>query len=157
MQAAFEEALAISRRLAEQDLNNAGWQSDLAVAHNRLGGVLQGQGKLTEAMAAFEEALAISRRLAEQVPSNQLPDADALYRRALAIDEASYGPDHPNVARDLNNLAKLLQVTNRLGQAEPLMRRRTGDRRDVLRPGPPQRRPRPQQPGATVAGYEPAR
>ena len=26
-------------------------------------------------------------------------------RRALAIDEQSYGPDHPNVARDLNNLA----------------------------------------------------
>ena len=47
-QAAFEEALAISRRLAEQDPNNAGWQSDLAVAHNRLGGVLQAQGKLTE-------------------------------------------------------------------------------------------------------------
>ena len=44
-------------------------------------------------------------------------------RRALAIDEASYGPDHPNVATDLNNLAQLLQATNRLGEAEPLMRR----------------------------------
>ena len=44
-------------------------------------------------------------------------------RRALAIDEASYGPDHPNVARDLNNLAQLLQATNRLTEAEPLMRR----------------------------------
>ena len=44
-------------------------------------------------------------------------------RRALAIDEASYGPDHPNVASDLNNLASLLQATNRLGEAEPLMRR----------------------------------
>ena len=27
-------------------------------------------------------------------------------RRALAIDEESYGPDHPNVASDLNNLAR---------------------------------------------------
>ena len=44
-------------------------------------------------------------------------------RRALAIDEASYGPDHPDVAIDLNNLAQLLQATNRLGEAEPLMRR----------------------------------
>ena len=44
-------------------------------------------------------------------------------RRALAIDERSYGPDHPDVARDLNNLAQLLQATNRLGEAEPLMRR----------------------------------
>ena len=44
-------------------------------------------------------------------------------RRALAIDEASYGPDHPNVAIRLNNLAQLLQATNRLGEAEPLSRR----------------------------------
>ena len=44
-------------------------------------------------------------------------------RRALAIDEASYGAEHPNVARDLNNLAQLLQATHRLAEAEPLMRR----------------------------------
>ena len=44
-------------------------------------------------------------------------------RRALAIDEKSFGPDHPNVAIDLNNLAQLLQATNRLAEAEPLMRR----------------------------------
>ena len=44
-------------------------------------------------------------------------------RRALAIDERSFGPDHPNVAIDLNNLAGLLQATNRLAEAEPLMRR----------------------------------
>ena len=44
-------------------------------------------------------------------------------RRALAIDEASYGNDHPNVARDLNNLAQLLVATARLAEAEPLLRR----------------------------------
>ena len=44
-------------------------------------------------------------------------------RRALAIDEASFGPDHPNVAIGLNNLAALLRATNRLAEAEPLMRR----------------------------------
>ena len=49
--------------------------------------------------------------------------AEPLYRRALAIDEASFGAEHHNVARDLNNLAQLLQATNRLGEAEPLMRR----------------------------------
>ena len=43
-------------------------------------------------------------------------------RRALAIDEHSFGPDHPNVATDLNNLAQLLKATNRLAEAEPLMR-----------------------------------
>ena len=44
-------------------------------------------------------------------------------RRALQIDEDSFGPNHPDVAIDLNNLALLLQDTNRLADAEPLMRR----------------------------------
>jgi len=55
--------------------------------------------------------------------TNRLPEAEPLYRRALAIDEASYGPDHPKVARDLNSLAVLLKATNRLAEAEPLHRR----------------------------------
>jgi tetratricopeptide (TPR) repeat protein len=49
--------------------------------------------------------------------------AEPLMRRALEIDEKSYGPDHPNVAIRLNNLAQLLQATNRLQEAEPLYRR----------------------------------
>ena len=49
-------------------------------------------------------------------------EAEPLMRRALAIDEASYGPDHSEVARTLSNLAQLLQATNRLEEAEPLMR-----------------------------------
>ena len=47
-------------------------------------------------------------------------------RRALEIDEASFGKDHPNVARDLNNLAQLLKATNRLEEAELLMQRTLG-------------------------------
>jgi tetratricopeptide (TPR) repeat protein len=50
-------------------------------------------------------------------------EAEPLMRRSLAIAEASFGNEHPNVARDLNNLAQLLQATNRLSEAEPLMRR----------------------------------
>ena len=44
-------------------------------------------------------------------------------RRALAIAEASFGSHHPNVAVALSNLARLLQDTNRLTDAEPLVRR----------------------------------
>jgi len=53
----------------------------------------------------------------------QFREAEPLLRRALAIDEQSYGLDHPDVARDLNNLAGLLYATNRLAEAEPLFRR----------------------------------
>ena len=49
--------------------------------------------------------------------------AEPLMRRALAIEEARYGLEHPKVAIGLHNLAQLLQATNRLPEAEPLMRR----------------------------------
>jgi tetratricopeptide (TPR) repeat protein len=49
--------------------------------------------------------------------------AERFSRRALAIDEASLGPNHPTVATHLNNLAELLRATNRLAEAEPLYRR----------------------------------
>src|SRR5271166_4614588 len=77
-QAAFEEYLAISRRLAEQNPSNAGWQLELAGAQSRIGGVLQAQGKL-------EAALAISRHLAEQDPSN------AGWKRELAVAQNRIG------------------------------------------------------------------
>ena len=34
--------------------------------------------------------------------TNRLAKAEPLMRRALTISKASYGPDHPEVARDLN-------------------------------------------------------
>ena len=76
--------------------------------------------------------------------TNRLEEAEPLMRRALTIDEKSLGPErpevakcaahspstrrasgteHPEVAIDLKNLAVLLQGTNRMAEAEPLMRR----------------------------------
>jgi len=49
------------------------------------------------------------------------PEAEALARLALEIDEQMLGSGHPNVANRLNNLAHLLKETNRLTEAEPLM------------------------------------
>lgn len=53
---------------------------------------------------------------------NRLTEAELLMRRALAIDEQSFGEGHPNIATALNNLAQLLAETNRLAEAEQLMR-----------------------------------
>ena len=58
--------------------------------------------------------------------TDRLGDVEPLMRRALDIDEVSFGPDHPLVAIRLNNLAQLLQTTNRLGEAEQAMRRALG-------------------------------
>jgi hypothetical protein len=52
---------------------------------------------------------------------SRLAEAEPLFRRALAIDEKSFGPDHPEVAMDLNNLAGLLPAPpTGLAEAEPL-------------------------------------
>jgi tetratricopeptide (TPR) repeat protein len=53
----------------------------------------------------------------------QLADARALLERALAIDEAAYGPDHPHVATNLNNLALTLQDLGQPEQSRPLLER----------------------------------
>jgi tetratricopeptide (TPR) repeat protein len=55
--------------------------------------------------------------------TNRMAEAEPLYRRALTIDEKSFGPEHPNVATGLNNLAGLISDTNRMAEAEPLYRR----------------------------------
>ena len=66
--------------------------------------------------------------------TNRLGEAEPLLRRALAIDEASYGPDHPKVAIRLNNLAELLNAQP-LGTGRAAVPAGAGDRRSELRAG----------------------
>ena len=54
--------------------------------------------------------------------TSRLREAEPLMRRALEINVAAYGKQHPIVVICLNNLATLLKDTNRYGEAEPLMR-----------------------------------
>jgi tetratricopeptide (TPR) repeat protein len=49
--------------------------------------------------------------------------ARTLYEAALAINEATLGPDHPEVAINLNNLGDLLRNLGRPGEARPLLER----------------------------------
>ncbi len=48
------------------------------------------------------------------IPEPLFEQAEPHYRRALAIREKSLGPDHPDVATSLNNLAELLKLKGRL-------------------------------------------
>jgi tetratricopeptide (TPR) repeat protein len=49
------------------------------------------------------------------------PEPESLMRLALEINEQMLGPEHPDLARDLYNLAQFLRDHNRLSEAEPLM------------------------------------
>ncbi len=75
---------------------------------------------------AEKEAIALNNLAQLLQDTNRLDEAEPLMRRALEIDETSYGSEHPRVATQLNNLAVLLQATNRLDEAEPPMRRGLG-------------------------------
>ena len=50
-------------------------------------------------------------------------EARALSERALAIAEKALGPDHPDVALGLNNLASVHLAEKRPGEALPLLER----------------------------------
>ena len=58
--------------------------------------------------------------------------AERLFRRALAIAEKAHGPETPQTASALENLADLLAQTGRESAARPLLERaekiRTGTR-----------------------------
>ncbi|MHC1742783.1 MAG: tetratricopeptide repeat protein [Syntrophobacteraceae bacterium] len=102
--------------------------------HNRSGVLAFRSARWGDAGKAFNEAerlvkgetgrAVVLNNLAQLLQAtNRLSEAEPLMRRALQIDEKSFGPDHPNVAMRLSNLAQLLQATNRLSEAELLMRR----------------------------------
>ncbi len=84
------------------------------------------------AEGAFSSWAVIYLREAKALPTGvaailaQDPNIESFMRRALTINEQSFGSDHPNVACALNSLALLLKDTNRLTEAEPLMRRALG-------------------------------
>jgi tetratricopeptide (TPR) repeat protein len=55
--------------------------------------------------------------------TDRFAEAELLLRRALDIDEAHFGSDHPRVATHLSNLAMLLLESIRHAEAETLLRR----------------------------------
>ncbi len=76
---AFEDSLAATSARAAADAGNLGWQRDLSVSHNRIGGVKVAQGDLPGALAAFQAGMEIARRLAAADAGN------AAWRRDVAV------------------------------------------------------------------------
>ena len=64
-------------------------------------------------------------------------EAEPLYRRSLLIREKALGPDHPDVAASLNNLAWLYNFQGRYGEAKPLCWRSFLIREKALGPDHP--------------------
>src|SRR2546425_9100205 len=72
--------------------------------------------ELAEAQRLNEEAAAIRS-------AGKFSQAAPLVQRALAIRERILGPEHPDVAASLDNLAGLYRDQGKYAEAEPLYRR----------------------------------
>ena len=58
-------------------------------------------------------------------------------KKALEVAEQNVGPDHPNVATILNNLAGLYKAQGHYAQAEPLFKRSLAIKEKALGPDHP--------------------
>ncbi len=67
----------------------------------------------------------------------QYEEAEPLYQRAIAIDEKTLGPEHPDLATKLNNLANLYQHQGKYEEAESLYQRAIAIGEKILGPEHP--------------------
>src|SRR3989442_8199182 len=82
---------------------------------------------LAQGSRAADDELAEARRLNQEATairsSGKFSEAVPLVQRALAIQEKILGPEHPDVAASLDNLAGLYRDQGKYAEAEPLYRR----------------------------------
>ena len=144
----YERALAIREKALGPE------HPDTATSLNNLAVLLQDQGDLRGGAAALSSARwrSARRRSAPSIPTRRrasttspallqdqgdLAAARPLYERALAIREKALGPEHPDTATSLNNLAALLQDQGDLAAARPLYERALAIREKALGPEHP--------------------
>jgi len=110
-----------------------------SVIYHNIGGILHSKGDFTAAEPPGRKAWTISRRLLGEDDPRTLFDAvacaaildglqrygesETIYRRVLAIFEATFGPEHYEVAANLHNLAAVLCTRGDLDEAEQFYRR----------------------------------
>jgi CHAT domain-containing protein/Tfp pilus assembly protein PilF len=71
----------------------------------------------------LDDAIALNQQVLQLYSQGRYSEAIPLAQRTLAIVERALGPEHPNVATALNNLADLYQAQGRYPEAVPLYKR----------------------------------
>ena len=80
--------------------------------------------------------------------AGKFSEATPIAQEFLELSEKALGPDHPDTATALNNLAVLYRSMGDYAKAEPLYQRAVKIRRESARPRSPRYRHGPQQSGA---------
>jgi Flp pilus assembly protein TadD len=68
----------------------------------------------------LDEATALNQQVTQLYNQGRYSQATPLAQRALGLREKALGPDHPDVAQSLNNLALLYANQSRYADAELL-------------------------------------
>ena len=118
----------------------------------QLGLIVQNEGHYAEAEKLDRGLLDVTRRIpgARDMYEKSLrdlaivsayegkyPDAEKAFREVLELDRSALGPDHPNVTRDIGNLASTLLYEHRYAEAENLYRDVVQRFRRILGPDHP--------------------
>jgi tetratricopeptide (TPR) repeat protein len=122
--ASHQVSLAVTDRLAKANLRDAGWQRDLAAAHDRVGNLLAWQDHLPEALKSYQATLGIVDRLARGDPGN------AGWQRDVALSYARIGDvlaEQHSLPDALKSYQASLAVAEKLAQADPDNIRQQGE------------------------------
>jgi tetratricopeptide (TPR) repeat protein len=92
---------------------------------------------IAPAFSQQDELAALDKRIRELYQAGKFSEAIPLAQRVLVIREKVLGPDHPNVAIWLNDLANLYLAQGRYADAESLYRRALAMREKTLGPDHP--------------------
>jgi tetratricopeptide (TPR) repeat protein len=106
----------MSQELAQSDPSNYQARRNLAVAHGRLGGVLDRMGDSVGALQNYEKALEVQQKMASDNPDN------AQARRELSVVYEDLGRHFAagnNVAGATANYQKALAIRTQLSQEDP--------------------------------------
>jgi len=127
----FQKALLINEKEFGPDHPNVAFSlRSLAILYHTQRMYDKAESFYQRALSIYEQTEALDegafklKRLAElDRAKGELDKAESHYQRALAISEKLFGSEHPNLLRNLNDLASLYSVQRKYGQAGEIYRR----------------------------------
>lgn len=151
----FSSAEQLLQRAADTRNRLLGKDSlEVAASERSLAALRQQQQRLGEAQSLYEDIL---RHLAKHSPDanvqtaealdglaqlhifkGEYPQAEQLLRRALILNRAALGDDHPSVAFNIQNLAVALRLEGKLSEAKPLFEESLALHRSIFGPEHPE-------------------
>jgi tetratricopeptide (TPR) repeat protein len=102
-----------------------------------LAAVLCLTGAMAYAQGAGSEWETLQQEARKLYRAGKYDQAVVVAKKALELAEKSVGPNHPDVATSLNNLAGIYRAQGQYAQAEPLYRRSLVIREKALGPDHP--------------------